>query len=603
MSDSRKSFLTTLFLSLERSGIRYCVLRNYNAIYEDDSSDVDMIVEPADVARTRECLVEAAAQTHYKLVHRARYVNYSDVLWHDEGGFLRVDIETEVRWRIFTALSANAVINLRRRHREFYVPHPRHESVILFVAAIWRRHISERYRQQLGHLFSQIKKPAELERTFHAAFGSVGVELARYQASGMGTELPDSVWSRARRSMWRNSLRSAPNRRAMLRYLAMDITRLEERLRFPAGISLLCVSTGEPGVLLQELLRRMEFLYPAQKSARLAFQVPAGNPGVARLTLRLQFERVRTLFKGGVFLRYYSLQDRADVRRVVAFHAWTIYPSRVFICEETQAGETCLAHSKSGFMQTSAPGESTDLAAGRLVQFVCGVMERGVRPSGARPPAQGVSVVLLGLDGSGKTTIARQLCSAAGDQPFCNGVRYFHWIPVPFRRHQIPLADSGLTPRKEVMKASFSRSLASNARLLKNLLVAKLGFRLRVKRLKKRGCLVLMDRYFYNYLLDPVSVKYYGSARLLEWARNHFPAPDLAVVLGAQASILLKRKPELSEPEIRRQSALLESMPLRAGRILRLDATRNPAEIATEIMKAVNEIQMTNRPFGTGQLK
>jgi hypothetical protein len=601
MTNGRRTFLTKLFALLDQKGLRYCILRNYQTIYEQGSSDVDLIVEPADVMRARECLVEVAQQTDYKLVHRARYVNYSDVYWHPESEFLRLDIETEVRWRVFTALSANAVLNLRRRLEEFYVPHPRHESVILFVAALWRRHLSDRYRQQLSRLYVELRNPVEVERTFRATFGRVGPELARYQSSGMTTDLPRKIWGEIRRSMLRNSLRDAPGRRALLSYLRLDVARLEERLRFPPGISLLCVSSGEPGSLLQELLRRMEFLYPSQKSTKRAFQVPIGEPGKARMNLRLHLQRAYTLFKGGVFLRYYLLQDRADLRRVLKYHSRALYPSRVFLCDEAANGETSLAHYKSGFMETSARQSDQNASASALVRFVCDIMERGVRRKEAGPAARGVSVLLLGLDGSGKTTVARHLCCLAAEQPGCEGVRYFHWIPGLSRTDRFPFAMDRLTERRMAGPAGIGQRAISGARLLKNVVYAKLGFHLRVGRLLKQGYLVLMDRYFYNYFLDPASVKYQGSEQLLNWARNQFPAPDLAVVLSAPAQVLLARKRELSETEIRRQTTILETMKIHAGKTIHLDATQPPAILAEAILKAANEIQFASRSAAWGQ--
>src|SRR5262249_25873249 len=152
----------------------------------------------------------------------------------------------------------------------------------------------------------------------------------------------------------------------------------------------------------QELLRRMEFLYPAQKSARLAFQIPAGFPGKARMTLRLQLERAYTIFKGGGFLRYYLLQDRADLAQVLQYHSRSIYPSRGFLCAETGTGETTLGHFKTGFVQTATADTDLGSAASKLVGFVCDIMERAVWRKDSNPVARGVSVLLLGLDGSGK---------------------------------------------------------------------------------------------------------------------------------------------------------------------------------------------------------
>src|SRR6266404_4501433 len=198
MITARRKFLTALFQSLEGENVPYCVLRNYEKIYDDESSDVDLAVEPEDVKRLSRSLEEAAEASGFRFVHRARYINHSFVYWHPMEGFIRLDFETEIRWRIFPVLTAKSVIGLRRRSGVFYIPHPRHESVILFVAIIWRGQISQRYRSQLARLYEQVGNEAELKRTFFSTFGSSGEKLAAYQARILAEEPPPKLWSAAK---------------------------------------------------------------------------------------------------------------------------------------------------------------------------------------------------------------------------------------------------------------------------------------------------------------------------------------------------------------------------------------------------------------------
>ena len=86
--NARREFLEALFRILNQKTVPYCVLRNYQNIYDDPSSDVDLAVEPEDVQRLRDCLTEAAAASHHRLVQSVRYINYSHVYWHQSGGFL-----------------------------------------------------------------------------------------------------------------------------------------------------------------------------------------------------------------------------------------------------------------------------------------------------------------------------------------------------------------------------------------------------------------------------------------------------------------------------------------------------------------------------------
>src|SRR6266478_551343 len=349
MKTARRTFLTALFQALEREGVPYCVLRNYEEIYDDASSDVDLAVEPEDIERLTNSLEEAAKASDYRFVHRARYINHSFVYWHPTEGFIRVDFETEVRWRIFLVLTAKSVIGLRRKMGVFYIPHPRHESVILFVAIIWRGQVSQRYRAQLARLYEQLGNGEELKRTFSSTFGSSGEKLAAYQARILAEEPPPTLWSAAKWSIARNAFRDAPSRRALWRHFLQDVSRLRERIRQPAGIALSYASSNPPNGRMDQFLQRIEFLYPMKKSVMHSFSLARHEKHFAPLSFRLRMERLRTLFKGGLFLRLYQVADH-QIQRVLESHTRYSYPSRTFVVAETPAFGVILAHLETGFM-------------------------------------------------------------------------------------------------------------------------------------------------------------------------------------------------------------------------------------------------------------
>ena len=584
MTLPRQALLTAFFHRLEEKAVPYCVLRNYHNLYQDTSSDVDITVEPEFVSEMEECLREAAAATGHSSVLRARYVNFSYVYWHPQGGFIRIDVETEVRWRVFPILSAKALVTLRRKQDAFYIPHPRHESVVLFTAAIWRGHLSERYRQQLARLYQQVANPEELKRTFRAAFGSVAARLVACQARVLEEAADHHLWPAARHSLIRNAFRDAPTRRAFFNYLADDSRRFFDRLRLPAGTSLLYASNAHPGRNMDDFFERIKFLYPVEKSMTHAFQVsPKAGADVHRLGLRLRWRRLYALFKGGLFIRFYELQDDRDIRRVIQTHTRYLYPARTFVWAEDSRRQTCLGHVETGFMADLAPEAGERVSNDAVIRFIASVLERYRRPRqrGVRP--RGAFMVLLGLDGSGKTTVARQLCCLGPGQTRFRRIRYFHWQPRLVRDTNFPLPQPGNLQRKREQQPGLLQSVLSAARLLKNLAHANVAYQLRVRSLLRRNSLVLVDRYFYNYFLDPVSVKYYGPAWLLEWARRWFPRPDLVVVLKAAPEVLLARKQELTREEILRQAELLNGLQLEADETLVLDAAQPPTESARAI--------------------
>ena len=193
----------------------------------------------------------------------------------------------------------------------------------------------------------------------------------------------------------------------------------------------------------------------------------------------------------------------------------------------------------------------------------------------ARRPSKWL--VLVGLDGSGKTTLARNLL-CRGPAFGWNRLRYAHFLPAWRLPAEFPWPKDERVPRKKSPKDGWARRLLSSLRLLRNVLRAQ---RLRVLPLQaSRPDLLILDRYIYNYWLDPGSVRFVGSRAWIRHALRWAPLPDLVVILRAPAELLLARKGELSCTEAEEQEKNLTSLPLQNIPVLELDATRPPAELA-----------------------
>jgi thymidylate kinase len=557
----RREFLTALFQRLEERGVGYCVLRNYENLYEDNSSDVDLAVQPADVERLEDGLEKAAAASGHHLVQRTRFINHSRAYWHPDGGFVRVDFDTEFRWRIFPVLTAKSVVTLRRKHADFYVPHPRHESAILFLAGIERGKLSERYRERLAALCEQGITIEEMKRTFSAAFGSIGAELAAAQSKTSEQMPPSLLLLQARRSIIRSSFAEAWKRRELLRNVQTDLGRLFERITAPPGMFLLQVSSAPNRERLDNALQELDLLFPKSKQVVMANE---GSSGV--------WPRLHALFKGGVFVRSLKTEKDSELAKLARKRTPLLFGSRTFIWAETANGKNYLAHSGSGAI-SEAP----------FPQFLSLTLEGLCAPQ--RPPRRGAFVVLVGLDGSGKTTVARGICARIPQSERFRKVCYYHWRPALFAGAELPLPEFRNVPRKEKLQGNFWQSLLSAARLIKNVVLWKVAYYFRVQRTVNGGGLVLVDRYYYNYYLDPVSVKYYGPGWLLDRLSRYFPQPDAVVVLRAPTDVLLARKQELSAEEIGRQSEVLDRMDFRAQHVLTIDATQPVEGIAKEILE------------------
>jgi thymidylate kinase len=196
----------------------------------------------------------------------------------------------------------------------------------------------------------------------------------------------------------------------------------------------------------------------------------------------------------------------------------------------------------------------------------------------------GLFIVLIGPDGVGKTTISRRLLDRM--DPVFKGVRYFHWIHVPFSKLDDNVYDLGGTKNHHHIRARFvDRYILSPMRLMKNWLKVHGAFWMHLFPELVRDRFIIGDKYVYPYLYDPNSVKYYGPKILVSLFLNAIPSPDIIFCLQASPNNILKRKKELNRDQIEQIMERIRG--LRKGKgnglIISIDANRSIDQIEAEI--------------------
>jgi thymidylate kinase len=211
----------------------------------------------------------------------------------------------------------------------------------------------------------------------------------------------------------------------------------------------------------------------------------------------------------------------------------------------------------------------------RLAGDLLRLARRWQRPSG-------LSVALLGADGSGKSTVAGAFIELLRPTfPPGKGLE-IHWKPVVFFRKRrkargTPVIDPhGKPPRNP---------LASLMYFGGHWLEFVLGWGLQVRPALFHGGLVLIDRYYYDFLVDQRRFRLNLPAWVLRAGLALVPKPGLVFLLDAPADVLQARKQEVSAVEAARQVKAYREVvaKLPNGRIL--EATQPVAQVAADMAR------------------
>ena len=212
------------------------------------------------------------------------------------------------------------------------------------------------------------------------------------------------------------------------------------------------------------------------------------------------------------------------------------------------------------------------------------------RRLGRVPRKAGAAVVVMGTDGSGKTTLVAglvpHLMSALHHRPRCEHMRP-NLLPRLGRLFGRPAPKGPVTDPHGSRPSGFAGSLLRLAYYTADYV---LGYWLKVyPAMVKRPTIWIFDRYFYDYYIDPAR----GRIRLPKWIIRFFsvlvPKPDVILCLGADPEVIHRRKPELLLEEVRRQVDELRRFCEGNPRAVFIDVGRPVEECVDRALDAITE--------------
>lgn len=199
----------------------------------------------------------------------------------------------------------------------------------------------------------------------------------------------------------------------------------------------------------------------------------------------------------------------------------------------------------------------------------------------AAPRRHGVYVLVAGPDGTGKSTLVRRLTELGGRE--FRAVRTMHWRPGVLPR-------LGHLAGREVPDATRPHDrppygpLLSLVRLVYYWLDQVVGFWLAISPCRRRGGLVVMERGYWDMLVDPRRYRLGCPSMITRFLGPLVPRPDLTVVLGGDPTVIADRKGELPAAEIARQLGCWRRL-ARHGPTLLLDDPLSEREVFDQVAR------------------
>ncbi len=209
------------------------------------------------------------------------------------------------------------------------------------------------------------------------------------------------------------------------------------------------------------------------------------------------------------------------------------------------------------------------------------------------PP--GISVAILGTDGAGKTTVIEAIRPIL-EKSLHSSVHYEHlrpnWIP---RLGKV----AGKSNTGEVVEDPHGQKpsgfFGSLVRLGYYAIDYYIGYWIKIHpKLAKGAKLALFDRYYHDFLLDPLRMRLKLPQWLIKLVFIGVPQPQLILCMGADPEVIYTRKPETSLKEVTKQVKKLSRLCKSNSRAVWIDTGESVDKSFNKSLNAIVRVMSAN---------
>jgi thymidylate kinase len=219
----------------------------------------------------------------------------------------------------------------------------------------------------------------------------------------------------------------------------------------------------------------------------------------------------------------------------------------------------------------------------RPVRTLSAILGDALRLSRRYLSPPGRVLVLCGPDGCGKSTVGPGIISRLGGTFSPDKGAHFHWKPAVLSSGRQARRGPATDPHSQTPR----NSMVSLCFFAIHWLEFFLGWHLKVRPRTFRGGLVLIDRWYYDFLVDQRRYRLRVPLGLVRLGLSLLSKPDWVVLLDAPVEVLRGRKQEVPDSETRRQRENYLEIIQKLPNGLVIDAGPSPENVIEETCREV----------------
>ena len=180
---SRQHFLMEMFQCFEFHKLTYCVLRNYDDLYNESLNDIDILLKKQDLDKSKNIIESIIRESRLLVLARPSWKYGVCYGIATNSGTIRLDIQVDFRYCGLLYDQGISVLENRIKHKNaFYVPNPAWEAAYTLMHTLFATgYIKEKYREGIKDKISTFKSVATtlFEQIFGEELGNSLIEHIR----------------------------------------------------------------------------------------------------------------------------------------------------------------------------------------------------------------------------------------------------------------------------------------------------------------------------------------------------------------------------------------------------------------------------------------